>query len=52
CNVVREGEEKTCYQIWHDTWDSGNTIPRYLLQEHKIHNRPPPSLPGKKRRRR
>ncbi|KAE9036392.1 hypothetical protein PR002_g7113 [Phytophthora rubi] len=52
CNVVREGKEKTCYQIWHDDWDSGNTILRYLLQEHKIRNRPPPSRPGKKRRRR
>ncbi|KAE9271849.1 hypothetical protein PR003_g30388, partial [Phytophthora rubi] len=52
CNVVREGKEKTCYQIWHDDWDSGNTILRHLLQEHKIRNRPPPSRPGKKRRRR
>ncbi|KAE9212047.1 hypothetical protein PF002_g18359 [Phytophthora fragariae] len=48
----REGKEKTCYQIWHDDWDSGNTILRYLLQEHKIRNCPPPSRPGKKRRRR
>ncbi|KAE8902087.1 hypothetical protein PF003_g14235 [Phytophthora fragariae] len=52
CNVVGEGKEKTCYQIWHDDWDSGNTILRHLLQEHKIRNRPPPSRPGKKRRRR
>ncbi|KAE9268824.1 hypothetical protein PF001_g29497, partial [Phytophthora fragariae] len=48
----REGKEKTCYQIWHDDWDSGNTILRHLLQEHKIRDRPPPSRPGKKRRHR
>ncbi|GMF48922.1 unnamed protein product [Phytophthora fragariaefolia] len=49
-NVVREGEEKTCFQIWHDDWGSGNAIPR-SLQDHKIRNRPPSSCPGKKRRR-
>ncbi|EGZ29664.1 hypothetical protein PHYSODRAFT_472669, partial [Phytophthora sojae] len=49
CNVVREGKEKTCYQIWYDDWDSGNTIPRHLLQQHKNRNRPPPSRLGKKR---
>ncbi|KAE8969112.1 hypothetical protein PF005_g30440 [Phytophthora fragariae] len=35
--------------IWHTDWSSGNDIPRALLQEHKIRNRPPPSRPGKKR---
>ncbi|KAE9003572.1 hypothetical protein PR002_g17295 [Phytophthora rubi] len=35
--------------IWHADWSSGNDIPRALLQEHKIRNRPPPSHPGKKR---
>ncbi|POM80761.1 Hypothetical protein PHPALM_1360 [Phytophthora palmivora] len=50
CNVAREGKDKTCFQIWHADWSDGNDVPRVLLQEHKIRNRPPPSRPGKKRR--
>ncbi|KAE9006166.1 hypothetical protein PR001_g16581 [Phytophthora rubi] len=49
CNIAREGRDKTCFQIWHADWSSGNDIPRALLQELKIRNRPPPSRPGKKR---
>ncbi|EGZ05447.1 hypothetical protein PHYSODRAFT_534181, partial [Phytophthora sojae] len=51
CNVVREGRAKTCFQIWYADWDNGNDTPRHLLQEHKVRGRPPPSRPGKKRRR-
>ncbi|KAE8965895.1 hypothetical protein PR001_g28583 [Phytophthora rubi] len=51
CNVVREGRQKTCFQIWHAEWGNGNDIPRQLLQEHKVRDRRPPTHPGKKRRR-
>ncbi|KAE8956798.1 hypothetical protein PR002_g31363 [Phytophthora rubi] len=51
CNVVREGRAKTCFQIWHADWNNGNDIPRHILQDHKVRDRPPPSHPGKKRRR-
>ncbi|KAE9007207.1 hypothetical protein PF005_g23769 [Phytophthora fragariae] len=34
--------------IWHADWSSGNDIPRALLQEHKIRNRPPPSRPDRR----
>ncbi|KAE9294284.1 hypothetical protein PF001_g17853 [Phytophthora fragariae] len=47
--AIDEGRDKTCFQIWHADWSSGNDIPRALLQELKIRNRPPPSRPGKKR---
>ncbi|KAE9042694.1 hypothetical protein PR001_g6089 [Phytophthora rubi] len=50
CNVVREGREKTCFQIWHQDWSNGNDIPRLLLQDHKVRDRAPPSRPNKKRR--
>ncbi|KAE9047241.1 hypothetical protein PR003_g1172 [Phytophthora rubi] len=51
CNVAR-GREKTCFAIWHNDWKNGNDIPRSLLQEHKLRDRPPAARPGKKRRRR
>ncbi|KAE9273770.1 hypothetical protein PF001_g27359 [Phytophthora fragariae] len=50
CNVAR-GREKTCFAIWHTDWKNGNDIPRSLLQEHKLRDRPPATRPGKKRRR-
>ncbi|KAE9346391.1 hypothetical protein PR003_g7452, partial [Phytophthora rubi] len=50
CNVVREGREKTCFQIWHQDWSNGNDIPRLVLQDHKVRDRAPPSRPNKKRR--
>jgi hypothetical protein len=50
CNVVREGREKTCFQIWHQDWSNGNAILRLLLQDHKVRDRAPPSRPNKKRR--
>ncbi|KAG2881885.1 hypothetical protein PC114_g21337 [Phytophthora cactorum] len=37
--------------IWHEDWKNGNDIPRTLLLEHKLRNRPPPAHPGKKRAR-
>ncbi|KAG1689162.1 hypothetical protein DVH05_002800 [Phytophthora capsici] len=49
CNVAR-GREKTCFAIWHEDWSNGNDIPRSLLQEHKLRDRPPATRPGKKRR--
>ncbi|KAE9017645.1 hypothetical protein PF005_g13199 [Phytophthora fragariae] len=36
--------------IWHNDWSNGENIPRLLLDEPKLRNRPPPSRPGKKRR--
>ncbi|KAE9259185.1 hypothetical protein PF008_g33433 [Phytophthora fragariae] len=51
CNVVREGRQKTYFQIWHAEWSNGNDIPRQLLQEHKVRDCRPPTHPGKKRRR-
>jgi hypothetical protein len=51
CNVAR-GRDKTCFAIWHSDWNNGNDIPRSLLQEHKLRDRPPAAHPGKKRRRR
>ncbi|KAE9018358.1 hypothetical protein PF011_g6304 [Phytophthora fragariae] len=50
CNVVREGREKTCFQIWHQDWSNGNDILRLVLQDHKVRDRAPPSRPNKKRR--
>ncbi|KAE9018677.1 hypothetical protein PR003_g17679 [Phytophthora rubi] len=47
---AREGREKTCFSIWHNDWSNGENIPRLLLDEPKLRNRPPPSRPGKKRR--
>ncbi|POM74531.1 Hypothetical protein PHPALM_8496 [Phytophthora palmivora] len=52
CNVVHEGRERTCFQIWHLDWRNGYNIPRRLEQEHAIRERGPAKHPGKKRRRR
>ncbi|KAJ8542466.1 hypothetical protein ON010_g12347 [Phytophthora cinnamomi] len=52
CNVAREGREKKCFSIWHNDWGNGMDIPRLLLEDHKLRNRPHLSHPGKKRRRR
>ncbi|OWZ06363.1 hypothetical protein PHMEG_00021392 [Phytophthora megakarya] len=51
CNIVRiRAKTSLCYLSYR--LNNGNDIPRMLLQDHTMSDRPPTSLPGKKRRRR
>ncbi|OWZ11922.1 hypothetical protein PHMEG_00014987 [Phytophthora megakarya] len=51
CNIART-RAKLAFAICHTDRNNGNGIPRMLLQDHTMSDRPPTSLPGKKRRRR
>ncbi|POM57791.1 Hypothetical protein PHPALM_37653 [Phytophthora palmivora] len=49
--VIREGRDKTCFQIWHENLKNGNDIPSSVLQGHKLRDRPPAQRSNKRRRR-